>query len=507
MALMAAPAHAVSTEPAVGEAAPAPGPTPEERTAAFKPYDDAMQTGQKAAAADALLPILDDPTLAALHGEAWLKMGDLLAGFDMEYSALIAYTHAIDADPATAATKVSAAMDLADEMGDTRLIAPALAKNVGISVDSETRSRMAFLAARHFFQEGGHGTALGILGMVDKDAAAFPRAEALRGVVLAQQGQANDALAPLLTAQAMADKTEDPARFRDVMALNLGRSYYTAGNFAQAITYFAQVSRGSVYWPEAEFERAWSHFRLDDMNGTLGLLENHASPFFEGWYFPEASMLRTYSLFLLCKFPAATESIDGFTAHYGPVREELDRTLAAMTPEEAWADVRAFLRDEPTRLPAMVLRPYRAEDRINGALQSIEKAEEELGRLQNASANPFTERANARLKARRDAIVQAEGERVLAQARVRRDELQGYLDNVQITKLDMMSYETQLYEKAAATGALEFGDRIGELRKLRKAKGTRVWPFQDEYWADELGYYRYDVRPDCPAGMAAGESP
>ena len=31
---------------------------------------------------------------------------------------------------------------------------------------------------------------------------------------------------------------------------------------------------------EAAFERAWAHFRLDDMNGALSLLHNLDSPWF-----------------------------------------------------------------------------------------------------------------------------------------------------------------------------------------------------------------------------------
>jgi len=69
-----------------------------------------------------------------------------------------------------------------------------------------------------------------------------------------------------------------------------------------------------------------------------------------------------------------------------------------------------------------------------------------------------------------------------------------------------MEYETRLYEQAGATGQLEFGDPIGRLRKLRKRKNTRVWAFEGEYWADEVGYYRVVTRPDCPESLRAGGS-
>ena len=69
----------------------------------------------------------------------------------------------------------------------------------------------------------------------------------------------------------------------------------------------------------------------------------------------------------------------------------------------------------------------------------------------------------------------------------------------------MLNLEAQMYERAAATGELDYGDKLGKLRDLRaRQKRAWVWPFEGEYWEDELGYYRIDARPDCPSGMASG---
>ena len=50
------------------------------------------------------------------HGEAWVKMGDLLVEFDMEYSALLAYGNAINSDATTGASKVADAISLAKKL-------------------------------------------------------------------------------------------------------------------------------------------------------------------------------------------------------------------------------------------------------------------------------------------------------------------------------------------------------------------------------------------------------
>ena len=508
LALLALAGPAWAGKPTPPPAAPpvsgppaAPPVKPEQEAAAFKPYDDAIASGQKTAAADALLPVLDDPALLAIHGKAWAKLGDLLVSFDMKYSGLLAFVNAIEADPTgVGPTKVKQALALAEEMGDARALGPVLAKNLGLSTEPETRSKVAFYAARQLYQDGSPGQAATALMLVDKASTVFAKAEQLRGVMLAEQGKETDALVPFLAAASKRDQVQDPDRFENILALNMGRAYYAANNYPRAIEYFARVERGSEFWVESQFERAWAHFRLDDMNGTLGLLESLHTPFLDDWYYPEGDLLRVYSFFLLCKFPTAGTEIDAFSAKYKPLRQELDKTLGAMTPKDAWDDGRALLEKRPTKLPTSLIRTYRWEDRLEGAVKSVQKAEEELGRLRGSAANPFTERAIKLLQGRRDQIAQAEGARILGTAIRKRDELADMLSNVEITKLDIMQYETRLLE-AAAAGKPPKPPSNKDLRKVKRTKGTQSWAFEGEYWADEVGYYRYQAKPDCPTGL------
>ena len=496
------PSGRTGARPPSTEAPAAPPPVDEKRKAElFAPYAEALQRGQKAQAADALLPILDDPTAVGVHGEAWVKLGELLAGFDMAYSALIAYGNAIEADPAVGAAKVKDALDLAEKLGDERLLGPVLAKNVGLQVDETTRSRIALVAARQYVQDEEFGIAMGMLMLVKKDDPRYAEAELLRGVVMAQQGRFNDALAPLLTAQALGEKADKGERFRNVLTLNVARSYYGAGNYPRAVEYYAKVERGSDFWVDAWFEKAWAHFRADDMNGALASLMVHESPFYAQWYWPEADLLRAYSYFSMCKFKDATLEIDKFEQHYQPIYDELVRALGGYTPEDGWKDAMAAIDGQPTRVPRGILRDFTKDERLLGVRDSVAKADDELSRLRNVSANVFAQRASAALTARRATLVAEEGGRVADRAQRARSELKEILSNVKITRIDMMQFETAQLERASQTGALETGDRIGRLRKLRKRPDMRTWPWQGEYWADEVGYYQVLSRPDCPDAL------
>ena len=67
----------------------------------------------------------------------------------------------------------------------------------------------------------------------------------------------------------------------------------------------------------------------------------------------------------------------------------------------------------------------------------------------------------------------------------------------------MLQMEQRLLERASVMGEMPEAKRRVK-RKLRGRVNQRIWPWQGEFWADELGYYRIDSKPDCPEGMQTG---
>jgi len=471
-------------------------PTEEERAEAFAEVAEQLKVGQKARAADALLAMTDDEEKAPFHAEALEQLADLLVELELPYAALVAYERALSLEASPAL--VGKALAMADSVGDTALLEPVFATNVGVGAEGPALGHMAYLAARENYRQGNLGVALGITAMVGKDHALYARSQHLKGMVLSQQGRFNDAIAPLATAMALASAGDDQA-FADLAVMNLARAYYGAENYARSIEYYMKVPRDSWWWPEAQFERAWAHFLLTDMSGTLGLLHNHMTPFLRDWYFPEARLLRIYALFNLCKFPTASVEIDAFAADYAPLRDELDAQLAALDPVAVFADARAYHAGQAHELPATVLRDLPHEYSFLATLNAVESAEGELARLKGVAANPFATAATAWVSDRRDAMVLAEGTRIRNRVQLQADTLRDMLDNAEISKLDMLKLETRLYEQASVTGQA-VGARDVALREER-ARFANVWSYQGESWGDELGYYKVIAQPECPASL------
>ena len=473
-------------------------PTDAEWAAAFEEFDIAMARGNSTLAADALVAMLEDSEKEVFHPEALHNLGDVLMALELPYGALNAYAEALSAGENAPVPAVNKALTVAEDLGDLALLEPIFGANVGLNVSGEARASMAWLAARQNFRQGQLGVTLGILALINKDSKYYIDAQHLKGIVLSVQGRYTDALAPLLTASAMEADQEK----LDLIHLNAGRAYYGAGNYPRAIEYFAKVRRASPHWLEAQFERAWGHFRLEDVSGAVGLLLTHLSPWFQNAYLPEAHLLQTYSLFLLCKFPSANVEIDAFREKYLPVNAQLEASLMSSDASSLFQQTRGLLKSERTQVPAQMLAPYLKETRFLTSVEAVEKAESELQRLRNVSANPFASKVTEWVSARRQALIQSEGERIKTYLQGQANALATMLSDTEIARLDILRLETQLYEQAAAIGQMAEARKLAQ-RNLRVPRDEQRWSFQGEYWADELGYYRVTAVPECPSTLMA----
>ena len=469
----------------------------EERMEVFADVFAAIEAGDQTLAADKLIELIENPDNEYYHVDAYAQLGGIYAKQGFPYAALLSYKAGLSLDATRIPSSVEESIALIDQVGDSEPVAEIFANNLSLEVSPEVRSRMSYLAARFAFSKGDFAPAQGILMMVQPSDPDFPEAQNLLGVIKSQQGQHDGAIAPLQIGYQKGLDAKKSAKFQDAVLINMARAYFGAKNYPQASVYYSQIPRGSAYWLDAQFERAWSHFHMQDMNGVLGFLHTLQSPFFEDEPYSEGELLRIYGMVMLCKFNEANKSIDQFAVRFQPQQQKF-ASLAKESPQALFSAVQDAQKGDNSILPDITVRRYLQEDRMLDTLKSIEVAKGEIEQL--TGDNPSNSWARTQLQERVESIINTEGTRIQSDLQRQADQLQNQITSLQISKLDILDMETQLLNQAADRGKMEETKRQVK-REKRIKSGEMVWEYQGEYWADEVGYYRLNTKSECPASL------
>lgn len=317
-------------------------------------------------------------------------------------------------------------------------------------------------------------------------------------------------------------------RLRELAFFSLARIHYQFEQFRYAIFYYDRVSRDSEAWLESLFESSWAHFRLGEYQKALGNLVTLQSPFFQDEYYPEAAILKAITFYENCRYPEARAFLGEFEQSYGGVLAELKRLIgeggatgeaATGGAKGAKVEVRSAesLFDELTQLEAKVadgqddksgsyamtarlVRLALSDKRVRGYREAIDEVDAEKALLDGLDApykgGKLHAEAVAAIDSRRVALVSLAGT-------VLRDKLtaeKAFLEDL-TGKLLRIRFEITKGEKESDEAALQGSSQtvvLGAYDDTTATDDERLyWPFQGEYWRDELGTYQYTLTRGC----------
>jgi hypothetical protein len=287
---------------------------------------------------------------------------------------------------------------------------------------------------------------------------------------------------------------------RENALLQLARLAYARGDDARAQAIYAKVSRGAPQWLDALFEASWSHFRRGEDEKALGNLLTLHAPFFQGRYFPESNVLKALVLYENCRYGEARRALQDFETRFQPVHDALVRALSAW--QTAPAVVEALMTGAPSLLQAVPegvrldVRRLLSTAETETALRQIAAINAELDSM-DRRATAFRSSALAlvvipQLRAARLDLVQRTGDRARSGIALARSELRELLGQALRLDFEIAGREKELAEEPAAAPQ----------PKVRKPRtevedDEELWPFQGEYWRDELGSYRFKLGDRC----------
>ena len=384
--------------------------------------------------------------------------------------------------------------------------------------------QLNYLLGRYRYRNGQYPEGLALLEKVDRRSKYYVQAQFFGGVSNVQMRQSKpavEAFQRILGAIEEGDvEVEDEARMRDLAYLSMARTFYSASvkvdentnaptvdqtRLSAAVKYWNKVDQGSEYWLDALFEESWAYFMAGDYSHALGNIHTLEAPYFPHSYYPEADVLKAVIYFSNCQYDDALTIVAKFQGRYQPIRDELTKILDKFKGENQENEFFKFLkdvRDDKAQLDpkvAPIVKTSLSDRQLLRNLEYVRLLDEEEARFKKAP-NSFKDAKVADLV--KDSVHDARELAVrnagnLARGRYQRNlqDLNEQLRNGQKILIDITAAKRNELDQAMANQQVSVEESKANI--VRPDEEHVIWPFQGEYWRDELGFYRQTITSKC----------
>lgn len=335
-----------------------------------------------------------------------------------------------------------------------------------------------------------------------------------QGVIANLQGRHSRAIA--LFEKVLAGTRDRPEykELNEMSLMNIARVNYEIKRFTEAISYYGQIPRDSENWLDAIWESSWAFFFIEKFNNTLGNIHTIHSPFFENRFYPEAYILQAITFLRMCRYDQVKESMKRFKDRYQPVFGDVRAMMNRYKgdPKGFFKFVYDYRKGQLTsyRKAEEIIKKLSQVDAYREATDTIRFTDRELNSLKNKGGawkgSGLLEDVQGFLESKKSAAILDAGQRIYKEANTYYTQL---LDLSNQTKLIVA--EMQLGKLQNLRALINIGEEdkksqfIGGLQKLNINQTLEFWPFEGEYWEDELGFYVYNMGSKCVAKGADGK--
>jgi tetratricopeptide (TPR) repeat protein len=397
----------------------------------------------------------------------------------------------------------------ADTLGDDTLLNYAVSK-VRIDEYPENQREIIYYRLGEIkLRNGEHQAAADLFSKVSSQSRYALTARFNRGLALLEGGKAAEAL-PMFQSILKVRMSAPVTDVNRVAAqLAIARTYYQMQDWDRAIAAYREIPRDSEYWHDALFESSWATLRGARFRSTLSNLQSLHSAYYEDTFVPESLLVRSIVYLYICKFDETEKTLELFEKQYAPVRTALDRFLQRTTDSLSYFQeaekVYYARRDQKVaqgmRVPYMIAKAALDEGnvkRVFGYLKALhdEKTKiESLPAIQRSSLGAYAMKVLAsRFKNSKNAA----GDLIKAHMVNMKNSLTDFFEQASFVRYEMINGKKEILKKKIAGKGLVKSQIDEDVdRVFYSENGYEYWPFQGEYWLDEIGNYHYLGQQSC----------
>jgi len=375
----------------------------------------------------------------------------------------------------------------------------------------QAQNHLYYLMGRKLYDDEQYAEAAKYFEQVSPKSELYLKAKYYEGVIANERGKLKSAVAAfrdVFNAKVVPTDERQAQEFealKDMSLMNIARIYYGILRYDTAESFYSKVDRDSPFWPQSLFERSWNAFMQNDLNLTLGLLLTVRSPYFSDEEFnPETTILRALTFFNFCQHKEVEKILLEFEGDYAPMKAEMKTFLDQYGSEEgrklsdqAYEAYFEKKHGDSKLSKALFIRILRNND-LADLVHHLDLLEEEEA-LIDAQKSVWKDSVGTHLKK----VMAEDRERYKRRASLvliqemsdeykRLNDLttQSEIIRFEVVDAQRLDYEYKMQNpevESAADKKIDFAT----------SREVTYWPFNGEFWKDELGYYRYTEEASC----------
>lgn len=409
------------------------------------------------------------------------------------------------------------------ETKDERVLFAVLSNVNYNALPKKFASELMYYLGKINFYRGQDTEAIKMFEQVKDYSSFYPSAVYFLGVIQVRQQMYAQAMKSFMKIREMPDDMyvgTDIGKLKGMSELALGELYYAAAFDPNtknplamhnvALNYFSNVDRKNEQWFESLFARTWASLMISRFDSTLGTVVTLRSPFFTDIYFPELNVVEAVTYYNLCRYQEVNEVLDKFQTIYPDYRQRLNSFLenvSTKTGLDVYKDILTMYSDvvngKPATIPESMLKSILTEPVFDRMYKHIKEIEEELTKIEAAPDNfknsVIAKDLSKKMLYQLMTLRNEAGKHLVKRMQEHSNDLTQLIADMKAIRFEMTDRLKSAYEKEELYGKKLKESELKEESSYSTAVPDKsyYWPFDGEYWEDELGYYFYNIQSAC----------
>lgn len=467
------------------------------------------QGGQNEAAANALFSLGRRAELASERPQIKYILGTMLMELKMYQTAAFQFVDVIRLKhPKYTKLAIEKLSVVADTLGDDTILNYAISRVDLSDFPGNLRDMIHYRLGEIKLRNRDFTGAAGLFGKVSAGSSYYFQALYSKGLAQLEGNQPNQAIESFN--RMLEGRRKAPVTDTNKVAAQMGlaRALYQKQDWEGAVEAYAQIPRDTLMWHDAVFEQSWAMLRAARFRSALSNFQTLHSAYYEDFYMPESLLLRSIVYLYICKYDEMEKVLSLFEKTYGPVRGKISEFLRTThEPMAFYSDLEKAqalkLTDKNSnlRLPYVALRHILDQGNVKRSLHYIEKLSQEKSRIESSLAfrgSPLGQYSLKILGSRTRNTKVAIGDMVKAHLLNMRIELRDLYEQAGFIRYEMITGQKEIVRKKIAGKDIP-ASQIDEKkdREFYIQNGYEYYPFQGEYWLDEVGNYHFLGTQSC----------